>query len=316
MTDVIRMLIDADTGIDDSLAILHALKAPDVKVEGITTVFGNASVAQATDNTLRLIKLANPGYEVPVAMGAAKPLTREWAGPVSHVHGNNGIGDVDLPASEQQALSESAAQFIVRKANELGGELTLVTLGRLTNLAEALEIDPELPKKVKRVYIMGGTVFAPGNVTPKAEANFRGDPEAVAAVMKSGLKITMVGLDVTMKVRLTQQHLDAAAGYCRPENKPIVQYMNDALQHYFRFYWQVDNLMDACPTHDPLTVLVARMPWVVRTQTMKVSIETEGVYCAGSVVADLRTKPSEGHEIEVCVDVDAEKIPHHLLSVF
>lgn len=292
------------------------MKAPDVKVEGITTVFGNASVAQATDNTLRLIKLANPGYEVPVAMGAAKPLTREWAGPVSHVHGNNGIGDVELPASEQQALSETAAEFIVRKANECNGELVLVTLGRLTNLAEALQLDPELPRKLKHVYTMGGTAFAPGNVAPRAEANFRGDPEAVAAVFQSGLRLTMVGLDVTMKVRLTQQHLDAALNYCRPENKPIIQYMSDALQHYFRFYWEVDNMMGACPTHDPLTVLVARMPWVVRTQTMKAAIETEGEYCAGSVVADLRTKPSVGNLVEICVDVDAEKIPHYLLSVF
>ncbi|QQE75412.1 nucleoside hydrolase [Brevibacillus composti] len=272
-------------------------------------------MAQATDNTLRLIKLANPGYEVPVAMGAAKPLTREWAGPVSHVHGNNGIGDVELPASEQQALSETAAEFIVRKANECNGELVLVTLGRLTNLAEALQLDPELPRKLKHVYTMGGTAFAPGNVTPRAEVNFRGDPEAVAAVFQSGLRLTMVGLDVTMKVRLTQQHLDAALNYCRPENKPIIQYMSDALQHYFRFYWEVDNMMGACPTHDPLTVLVAR-PWVVRTQTMKAAIETEGEYCAGSVVADLRTKPSVGNLVEICVDVDAEKIPHYLLSVF
>ncbi|MGI2295383.1 nucleoside hydrolase [Paenibacillus sp. GXUN7292] len=316
MSAIQKMIIDADTGIDDSIAILHALKAADVKLEGITTVFGNSSVEQATDNTLRLIQLAQPDYEVPVAKGAAKPLVREWGGPVAHVHGNNGIGNVELPPSEQQPLAESAAQFIVRKANEMPGEITLVTLGRLTNVALALELDPELPSKLKKTVIMGGTVFAPGNVTPAVEANLRGDPEAIDRVIRSGMNITLVGLDVTMKAKLNKQHLEQLALVCRPENAAIVEYMQGALQYYFGFYRQVDNLMNSCPLHDPLTVLVARKPGIVKTQQMKVQIECEGKVTAGAVIADLRTKPSEGDDITVCLGVDSEQVVHELLSVF
>ncbi len=316
MSAVHKMIIDADTGIDDSIAILHALKSVDVKLEGITTVFGNSSVDQATENTIRLIQLAQPDYEVPVAKGASKPLVREWAGPVIHVHGDNGIGNVELPPSGQQPIAESAAQFIVRKANEMPGEITLVTLGRLTNVALALALDPELPRKLKHVVTMGGTVFAPGNVTPVVEANLRGDPEAIDRVIRSGMPMTLVGLDVTLKAKLNKQHLEQLAQVCRPENTAIVQYLQDVLQYYFGYYRQVDNLMNTCPLHDPLTLLVARKPGIVKTQQMKVQIECEGTITAGAVIADLRTNPSDGDEITVCLDVDSEQVVHELLSVF
>ncbi|URN96548.1 MAG: nucleoside hydrolase [Candidatus Pristimantibacillus lignocellulolyticus] len=316
MSAVHKMIIDADTGIDDSIAILHALKAKDVRLEGITTVFGNSSVDQATENTIRLIQLAQPGYEVPVAKGAAKPLVREWAGPVVHVHGNNGIGNVELPPSGQQPIAESAAQFIVRKANEMPGEITLVTLGRLTNVALALELDPDLPQKLKHVVTMGGTVFAPGNVTPVVEANLRGDPEAIDRVIRSGISMTLVGLDVTMKAKLNKQHLENLAQVCRSENTAIVQYMQDVIQYYFSYYSLECNLTDTCPLHDPLAILVARIPEIARMQQMKVQIECEGTITAGAVIADLRTNPSNGDDIMVCLDVNPEQVVNELLSVF
>lgn len=316
MNEVKKIVMDCDTGIDDSLAILYALKSPGLKVQGISTVFGNASVEQATENTLRIVKLANAGYEVPVVTGASKPLTGEWSGPVPHVHGDNGIGNVDLPPSDQQPLDEDAADFIIRKANELSGELILVTTGRLTNLALALQKDSELPRKIKQVVIMGGTVRAAGNVTPVCEANFRGDPEAVGMVFASGLSIVMVGLDVTMKARLTQNHLDMLSRFCSEENRPAVDYIREALKYYFDFYQSVDNFIGMCPLHDPLTIMVAEDPGLVRMQTVKASIETEGRLTAGMVVADFRTKPTEGQEISVCLEVDAERAVHKLLSVF
>ncbi|NIK76521.1 purine nucleosidase [Paenibacillus castaneae] len=316
MNELKKIVMDCDTGIDDSLAIIYALKTPGVKVEGISTVFGNASVEQATENTLRIVKLANAGYDVPVVEGAAKPLIGEWSGPVSHVHGDNGIGNVDLPASDQLPLNETAADFIIRKANELDGELILVTTGRLTNLALALQKDAELPRKIKRVVIMGGTVHAPGNVTPVCEANFRGDPEAVSMVFASGLNITMVGLDVTMKTRLTQNHLDMLDRYCSEASRHVVDYIQNALQYYFQFYQSVDNFIGMCPLHDPLTIMVAVDPSLVRMQTVHASIETEGELCAGMVVADFRTKPSEGKEISVCMEVDSERAVNKLVSAF
>ena len=130
-----QILIDADTGIDDSIAILFALKRPDVRVMGVTTGFGNTTARQAAENSLRLIRLAGVPYEVPVAVGATEPLAGNWKGPDPHIHGPNGIGGVELPPSPQQPLEEPAWAFIARMAREHPGELTLVTLARMTNLA-------------------------------------------------------------------------------------------------------------------------------------------------------------------------------------
>ena len=222
---MMKILIDADTGIDDSIAILFALKRQDVQVVGITTGFGNTDARQAADNSLRLIQLAAPGYEVPVAVGAAAPLEGEWEGPVPHIHGRNGIGDAQIPPSSQKPLEESACDFIIRMAHAHAGELTLVMLARMTNLALALKKEPELPKLIRRVVFMGGTWHTPGNVSPVAEANIAGDPEAADLVFQAGFNLTMVGLDVTQKVRLTAGHLRLLEKYAAPENRPIVDYL-------------------------------------------------------------------------------------------
>ena len=131
---MLKFLIDADTGIDDSVAIYYALKQKDVRVVGITTSFGNTTAPQGAENTLRLIKMANPGYEVPVVVGENKPLFGEWGGPEYHIHGSNGIGGVELPETEQKPLDVRAEDFIIDMAREHGHELTIITLGRMTNL--------------------------------------------------------------------------------------------------------------------------------------------------------------------------------------
>jgi len=316
MTRQQKMIIDADTGIDDAIAILYALKTASVKVEGITTVFGNISVEQATENTLRIIRLAQPSYEVPVAVGAAKPLSRELDGFATHVHGENGIGDVEIPASEQKPLAEQADDFIIRKADELEGELIVVTLGRLTNLAHALLKEPSLVKKIKHVYVMGGAVHAPGNITPVAEANIWGDPEAADIVFASGLGVTMVGLDVTMKTRITEHHLGLLQRHCKEEKKDIVRFIQQSLTHYFQFYQSSNLFIGAAPLHDPLTLMVALEPDLVTTRQMRVKVECGGDICSGMTVADLRNRPMIGHPVHVCVDVNAELALCKLLSVF
>ncbi|WP_237563622.1 nucleoside hydrolase [Halalkalibacter okhensis] len=306
------VLIDADTGIDDSLAIVHALMAKDLKVEGITTVFGNTTVEQATENTLRIIQYVNPGYDVPVVSGAAKPLLRLWDGPVHQVHGLNGIGNVELPKTHQKPIEEMAAEFIVRKANEFEGELSLITLGRLTNIAEAIAIDPLLPTKFKEVIVMGGALFAPGNIAPRSEANFYGDPEAVQIVIQSGMPITMVGLDVTMKARLTREQVNNTLNTCHHDTKHVIDYIQHTLEHYFAFYEEAEQFKDECPLHDPLTILVARDPSLVTRECKKVRINCDDPVSPGSVELDLVT----GTEISICLDVERERAVTTLLSVF
>ncbi|MCK9861381.1 nucleoside hydrolase [Paenibacillus sp. ATY16] len=311
-----RIILDVDTGIDDALAILYALLSPEIHVEGLTTGFGNINVEQATENTLRLIKLANCGYEVPVAAGASGPLKREYAGPVPHIHGYNGIGDAEIPPTEQRPLKESAAEFIVRKAHELPGELVVITVGRMTNLALALSLDPSISGKIRQVVVMGGTVFAPGNVTPVSEANLWGDPEAAQQVFRSEVPLTIVGLDVTLETRLSKGHL-AQLRQLAPDNKrPIVDFLHTSLEKYFDFYLQTNQYLGECPMHDPLAVLVAVNPSLVNTRVMHADIDCGHDLTAGMIITDRRVIPAVGREITFCLEVDADRALRQMLSVF
>ena len=311
-----KLLIDCDTGIDDSLAILYALKHPRVRVLGICTGFGNASAEQATDNTLRILRLAQADDRVPVAIGARAPLCGAWPGANAIVHGENGIGDVELPRSERTPIAEPAPDFIVRVARENPGELTLVTLGRLTNLALALQKEPELPRLLRSVVTMGGTVFAAGNCSPVAEANFAGDPEAADLVMQAGFDLLQVGLDVTHKVRLTAAHLASLDRHCAPENRAIVDYLLAAMKHYFRFSLLAEHNLDHCPVHDPLAMLLAVDPGAGVYRKMPARVECGGTLCRGMLVTDRRVVPMDTPHITVCLDVDATRAVETLLSVF
>lgn len=311
-----RMILDVDTGIDDALAILFALLSPEIKLEGLTTGYGNIDVDQATENTLRLIKLANCGYEVPVAKGSAKPLEQEFKGGVPHIHGSNGIGNAIIPETSQRPIAESAAEFIVRTVNENPGEITLVTVGPLTNLAHALKLDPTIGRKMKKVVIMGGNVFVPGNVTPLSEANLHCDPEAAAFVFAADAPIMVVGLDVTQKTRLKQSHLDMLNRQATNSNRDIVNFLNDSLDIYFDFYQKYNHFIRECPMHDPLAVLVAINPSLVKVQTFNAIIDTESTLNAGMIVTDRRVRPSVGRPIDFCIDVDSDRAINELLAVF
>ena len=200
-----HILIDADTGVDDSIAILYALRSSNFIVEGITTCYGNSNAFQSAENSIRLVALSKCGYDVPVVAGADQSIEGGSDSAPAYIHGDNGIGNVELPESGQKPLDEEACDFTIRKADELDGELVVVTTGRMTNLALALQKDPSLPKKIKKVVSMGGTLLEPGNVSPYAEANIQGDAKAADMVFKAGFRLTLVGLDVTMKTFITDR---------------------------------------------------------------------------------------------------------------
>lgn len=312
-----RVIIDCDTGIDDSIAILYALKSKNLHVEGITTGFGNTSSLQATENTLRLIKLANCGYEVPVAMGAECSLNGDMEPAPAHIHGDNGIGNVELPISDQQILSEKAWDFIIRKADELQGELTIITLGRLTNLAKALEKDPKLPQKVKNVVVMGGTLMVPGNVSPYAEANICGDALASDIVVKAGFHMTLVGLDVTMNTFITGQDIAFIQDHCMKENKEIVKYIQSALTFYFKFHYDSLGLRESSVVHDPLAVIVAEDPTIAEYRMIRASVEHESKEFNGMIKIDERFESMYTHgEILYCTKVNSDLAVGRLLSAF
>lgn len=303
-----RLLVDCDTGIDDSIAILCALKSKDVVVDGITTMFGNVSMEQATENTLRIIALANPGYDVPVAMGAKKPLVREARASVERVHGKNGIGNVDLPPAKQQPIDEGAADFIVRMANENPGELILVTLGRLTNLALAWQKDPSIAYKLQSVVVMGGSYHGQGNVTPVSEANIWGDPEAADMVFRAGFRLTLVGLNVTTVARLYLSDFVAMEERCSEKDKSVVRFVRQALRHYMNYHWLTANLIDECYVHDPLAMVIALNPSLATLTPRKVTVDCSDGDLRGMIVADHRPVPAYEHrEIFICTDVEYEE---------
>lgn len=312
-----HILLDADTGVDDALALLYALKSPKVKLEGVTTIFGNINEKQAARNSMDLIALANPGYEVPVAIGASETLRGEREEGVPFIHGYNGIGDAHIPESPQKVLAMNGVDFMIQKAKELDGKLIIVATGRLTNVALALQKEPNFAKYVKKLVVMGGTVFAPGNTTPVAEANIHGDPDAADQVFQSDLNVTMVGLDVTMKTLLTYDKILYLERNCREENRSVVDFMKDCLKLYMNFYRQSNNFFEACAMHDPLAMLIAVDPSVVKTQKFKARVECADCMCKGMIVTDRRVRSMEDAKyVEFCLEVDSERAVNELLSVF
>ena len=308
-----KVILDIDTGIDDALAILYLLKHPNVEVKGLTTGFGNFDVAQATLNTLQIAEIAGAS-NVPVYAGAAKPLLREWKGPVVHVHGENGIGDVSLPLPKDKAGEERAADFIVRAVNEEPGEISIITVARLTNLAEALAKDPSLPQKVKEVVVMGGAVTVPGNVTPVSEANIAGDPEAAHMVFEAGFPLTLVGLDVTMQTQITAEDMAWMVSQKDETNAALIDALDEMMRFRLAAYKKMDGI-DGSPIHDPLAVAVTLHPDLVKTEPMQVAIETKGALSSGATIADLRGRDLTQPNVDVCLEVDAERFIREFVEV-
>ncbi|MCU1579104.1 MAG: hypothetical protein JWP19_1308 [Rhodoglobus sp.] len=232
MTQRTPVLVDCDTGIDDAMALLFLLASDGVEIVGVTSVFGNNTAAQCAINSLRVLELAGR-TDIPVAIGAEKPLVGEVTYLATHVHGSDGLGDAGLPVDvAAQPSTKTAVEFIDELAERYAGELRILAIGPLTNLAHALDQIPGLVGKVRDVVIMGGAADAPGNQSPAAEANIIHDPEAAQRVISAGWETTLVPLDVTMREILTEDHRDrlAVAGV------PAASFVAAATDFYFGHY--------------------------------------------------------------------------------
>ncbi len=168
---------DVDTGVDDSLALLYALQKPEFEIVGIATVCGNVEAWLGAENTLKILDLVN-APDIPVTVGAEQPLREKWKGRVSFIHGDNGLGNAVLPQSSRKVTGKGVEEHYLELGQKYRGELVLITLGPLTNLALTLKKYPQFASMVKKVVMMGGTLSMRGNVSPVAEANFACDPEA------------------------------------------------------------------------------------------------------------------------------------------
>ena len=189
-----KVILDVDTGIDDALALLLAANSPEIEILGVTCVAGNVTLDHVTRNTLAVLELA--GCTVPVAVGARKPLMAPLR-TATYFHGSNGIADIQLPSPRQAPVDEDASSFLIRMTRQFPGEVVVVAVGPLTNVALAILRDPDFAGNVGSLVLMGGAVAYPGNVAAAAEANFANDPEAAEAVVTSGAPIQLVDLGVT-----------------------------------------------------------------------------------------------------------------------
>lgn len=279
-----KIILDVDTGIDDAWALYYALTSPKLEILGITTVFGNADLETTTRNTLIITELL--GSDVPVYPGAERPLIRPWTGPVPAFHGVNGLGDTPLPAPNRRPESTDASDYLRAMIRRHAGDLTLVTVARLTNLARCFIAEPSLAASLAEVVVMGGAAFVPGNVTATAEANIWGDPEAAQVVFQSGVPITLVGLDVTLQARLRTDDLESWR-----DSGPLARILKEATRFYIAAYQKDDPENDGwCPLHDPLAVAVAEDHSLVETSRYPVMIETRGQWTDGMTVVDGRQK--------------------------
>lgn len=202
-----RIIIDTDPGIDDAMAIFYALASPEIEVVGLTTVFGNCEIDVCTRNALQLLEVAGRA-DIPVAEGAGRPMAQVFRGAATLVHGDDGLGDVDLPAPSTSPAPRSAAQFIIDTVMASPGQITLVPVGPMTNVALAMMLEPRLDEALAGIVMMGGAAFVPGNASPAAEANIINDPEAADIVFGARCPVTLVGLDVTEKVLMTPSDID------------------------------------------------------------------------------------------------------------
>jgi purine nucleosidase len=277
------VVLDVDTGIDDALALLLALRSPELAVAGVTCVAGNVTLDQVVRNTLGVLAAASAGA-VPVAVGASAPLRRRLT-TATFFHGADGVGGVPLPPPQSEPVGEPAAVFLCRLAREYAGELNLVATAPLTNVALACRLDASFPRRLRRLVVMGGAATVAGNVTPAAEANFYNDPDAAAIVFASGANLTMVGLDVTLKALFEARRYDLV---CRrlPTDAGAVARLAAAL---LAFYLQADLAagLEGSPLHDPLAVAALAQPDLLTCRRLRVEIETEGRFTAGQSVANV-----------------------------
>ncbi|MBW9089925.1 nucleoside hydrolase [Rhizobium wenxiniae] len=284
---MLKVIFDTDPGVDDAMALLYLHRHPGIDLVGVTTVFGNAPIEITTRNAQFLHQKWN--IEAPIAKGAGRAYDdgRDAAHFAPVVHGEDGLGNIGVPLEIDHPLDErSAAQFIIDTVRADPGNVTLVAVGRMTNLALALKADPEFASLVREVVIMGGAFDVNGNVTPAAEANIHGDPEAADVVFTAPWKVTIIGLDVTLKTTMSSDYLAKMVEAGPSELKLL----SDLSQYYIDFYRQRVGL-DGMALHDSCACVYLTEPHLFEVRTGPVR-----VVCGGLADGKTIQAPDQGRK--------------------
>jgi purine nucleosidase len=288
-----KLLMDVDTGVDDAMALALAVASPEIELVGVTTVAGNVDRDQATSNTLRVLDFVGAD-DVPVYAGMTRPLARVRID-ATHFHGHDGIGNAPLPDTRRGIERQSAPDVIIQTARELAGELTLLFVGPLTNLAVALGLEPELPSLVRRTVIMGGAFTVPGNETPWAEFNVAADPEAARVVAESALNATWIGLDVTHQTELLRSDWEQLGD----DDSPNATLVREVCRSSFE-----SRNLDSVYLHDPLAVGVVLKPQLVECRQSSIWIDTSVRETAGTTRMVMDALAPE-HQVATKVDSES-----------
>jgi purine nucleosidase len=305
-----KVIFDTDIGIDDAMALLFLHRAEEVELLAITTGFGNASLDDTTRNALYTTELFE--IDAPVYAGAAVALGEQLGeGYPDFVHGKNGLGDIPMTTPAGKVQDKSAAQAIVDLVRAHPHEISLIAVGRMTNVALALAIDPDLPKFVKELIVMGGFFGYNGhrgNVSPVAEANIAGDPTAADIVFTCGMPTTIVGLDVTMETAMDEAYIQRLRDTAGDAGEFIYQIS----RHYFAFHERVNGKSE-CPIHDASAVAFLLKPELFRTESAIVRVATTGIALGQTI----HGQPNKGYATDdwdarpacnICVAVDAAAV--------
>jgi len=299
------VILDTDPGVDDALALLYLLASPALRLLAMTTVFGNADIDITTRNALYLRDRFCP--LVPVHRGAAAPLARPRGPSPTHVHGENGLGDIIIPPRERAPDPGRAHEQIIDLVRTHPHKVTLLAIGPLTNLALVLRAAPDIAGLVAQVVVMGGafgTAGKFGNVTPFAEANIHGDPEAADEVLAAAWPVTLVGLDVTTRCVLTNGQADALAA----SGGEAGGFAREVSRSYAAAYAQYEGL-DGCCLHDVTAVAFAIDPTLFATHSGGVVVEL-GEERRGQT----RWSQTDGRPAQaICLSVDATQVVTNFL---
>jgi len=298
------VIIDCDTGTDDAIAIIAALYSPELDVRAFTTVAGNVGLQYTSRNTLNLVR--DLGFDTPVAVGAPKPIIRET---IIHsgdnTHGDTGLGNVTLPVTDAPFSEKTAVETIYDEAVAKAGALELIPVGPLTNIAQAIMVHPDLKGLIKQITFMGGAMWG-GNLTTSAEFNIWADPEAAKVVLASGIPLTMVGLDVTLKAALNREDMHEIRAMGTRASTITADILAFMLERFGR--GGEDVLM-----HDALAVGVNINPALVTMNKYFVDCEIHGQYTSGHTFVARNTKLFDNApNCRVCEELDLQAFKNWL----
>lgn len=334
ITPVTKLLLDVDTGIDDSLALLYLLAAPEVEILGISGTAGNVTARQVAVNNLAWLELCGAA-EIEVCLGSEIPLIQTLK-TSPETHGPQGIGWAELPAPSRKVSSRHAVELWSDVARRHPGEVVGLITGPLTNLALAVRRDPELPRLLRRIVIMGGAFNHPGNTTPTAEWNIHVDPDAAKIVFDAfgGLpaenRPVICGLNVTETIVLRAEHVarlgelagstpvespspDTPDGTRSRTSNPLVRHLTDAIRFYFEFHrdW---NWGWMAHLHDPFAAAVALDDGWAELRAGTVDVELAGTLTRGSTIVDWDGKWGREPNAMIAVRTDPDRFMDHLID--